>query len=189
MTKQELRKVFKEKRQSLSVHDIEKFNDLILIHFQKSELPFISCVHTYLASLKLGEPDTTKIIRFLQFKNPLMKIAIPRVDILSGNMLHYDWEEEVEMIENVFGIEEPKGGNLVSENEIDMVIVPLLAFDQNGYRVGFGKGYYDKFLSKCRHDVIKFGLSLFKPVDEIEDINPFDIPLNYCATPQKLYIF
>ena len=63
MKKQELRDIFKEKRKTLSVHDIEKFNDLILINFQKLKLPFINCVHTYIASLKLGEPDTATIIR------------------------------------------------------------------------------------------------------------------------------
>ncbi len=189
MTKQELRKTYKEKRQALSVHDIEKFNDLMLIHFQKADLPYINCVHTYLASLKLAEPDTAGIVRFLQFKNPILKIAIPKVDIHSPNMVHFHWEEEVKMIKNAFGIDEPTGGNPVSENEIDMVIVPLLAFDTKGYRVGYGKGYYDKFLSLCRPDVIKFGLSFFEPVDEIEDISSFDIPLNFCATPHRLHVF
>ena len=74
-------------------------------------------------------------------------------------------------------------------NEIDLVLVPLLAFDKNGYRVGYGKGYYDKFLSNCRPDVIKIGLSFFDAVDEIEDIDDYDLPLNFCVTPQRLYDF
>ena len=189
MTKQELRKIYKEKRQSLSIHDIEKFNDLILIHFQKSDLPFLNCVHTYLASLKQAEPDTAKILRFLEFKNPLLKIVIPKIDIHSGNMEHYHFHDDVQLIENIFGIDEPKEGERVSESDIDMVLIPLLSFDKKGYRVGYGKGYYDKFLLKCRPDAIKFGLSFFDPVDEIEDINSFDIPLNYCVTPHQLYVF
>lgn len=189
MKKQELRKIYKEKRHALSVHDIEKFNDLILIHFQKSELPFVNCVHTYLASLKQAEPDTAKIIRFLEFKNPSLKIVIPKVDFHSEDMKHYHFDKEMELIENIFGIDEPKEGKQVSEKEIDMILIPLLAFDKRGYRVGYGKGYYDKFLSKCRPDAIKFGLSFFDPVDEIIDINTFDIPLNYCVTPHQLYAF
>lgn len=189
MTKLELRNIYKEKRKELSIHAIEKFNDLILINFQKSELPFINCVHTYLPSLKLAEPDTAKIIRYLEFKNPLLKIAIPKIDIHTAKMIHYHFDEEIEMITNAYGIDEPKDGELISEKEIDLVLIPLLAFDKKGYRVGYGKGYYDRFLSHCNPLVIKAGLSFFEPLDEIEDINGFDIPLNFCVTPQKLYIF
>ncbi|HET7117419.1 MAG TPA: 5-formyltetrahydrofolate cyclo-ligase [Hanamia sp.] len=189
MTKQELRKIYKYKRQALSLHAIEKFNDLILIHFQKSELSFLNCVHTYLPSLKQIEPDTAQIIRYLEFKNPSLKIVVPKIDTRSGIMEHYHFNEKVELIKNVFGIDEPKEGKRISENKIDMILIPLLAFDKRGYRVGYGKGYYDKFLAKCRPDTIKFGLSFFEPVDEIDDITSFDIPLNFCATPHQLYSF
>ena len=80
-------------------------------------------------------------------------------------------------------------GEITEPDEIDLVLVPLLAFDQEGYRVGYGKGYYDKFLSQCREDVIKIGLSFFEPVDAISDINQFDMSLNYCVTPQQVYDF
>ena len=189
MKKQELRILFKEKRKALSIHQIEKFNDLILINFQKIKLPFINCVHTYIASLKLGEPDTATIIRYLQFKNPLIKILIPKIDIHSGKMVHYHFDEGVEMITNSYGIDEPKEGNQILENQIDMVLIPLLAFDKKGFRVGFGKGYYDKFLCRCKPNVVKVGLSFFEPVDEITDLSGHDIPLNFCVTPASLYSF
>jgi 5-formyltetrahydrofolate cyclo-ligase len=189
MTKKELRYIFKEKRKALSVHDIEKFNDLILINFQKLKLPFINCVHNYVASLKLGEPDTATIVRYLQFINPLIKMVIPKIDIHSGNINHYHFDETVELITNAYGIDEPKEGNLIKEDEIDLVLIPLLAFDKKGFRVGFGKGYYDKFLARCKPNVIKAGLSFFDPVDEINDISGFDIPLNFCITPKEIFSF
>ena len=189
MTKEELRKIYKGKRKQLSHHDIEKFNDLLLINFQKTPIPLINCVHTYLASLRLVEADTVNIIRYLQFRNPSLKVVIPKIDIHTGVMNHYHYNEETELINNAFGIEEPKEGTIVPESEIDLVLVPLLAFDKNGYRAGYGKGYYDKFLTQCRTDVIKAGLCFFDAVDSIEDINTFDIPLNFCVTPQKLYSF
>jgi 5-formyltetrahydrofolate cyclo-ligase len=189
MTKKELRHIFKEKRKALSVHDIEKMNHLILINFQKLMLPFINCVHTYVASLKLGEPDTAAIVKYLKFRNPLIKIVIPKIDIHSGNISHYHFNESMEMITNAYGIDEPKEGNLISENEIDLVLIPLLAFDKKGFRVGFGKGYYDKFLARCKPNVIKTGLSFFDPVDEIKDISGFDIPLNFCITPKEIFSF
>ena len=189
MTKAELRKIYKEKRSRLSVQEVEKFTDLILINFQQLNLPFLSFVHTYIASEKLGEVDTSALTRYLQFKNPGLKILVPRIDIASGNMHHLHFHDEVEMVHNAFGIAEPVGGETFSPGEIDLVIVPLLAFDKRGFRVGYGKGYYDKFLSECKEDIIKIGLSFFEPIELIDDINQFDIPLNFCVTPQQIFEF
>lgn len=189
MTKAALRKVYKEKRLQLLHQQIEKFTNLLLINFQQIQLPFLSCIHTYIASEKLAEIDTSAITRFLQFKNPGLKILIPKIDITSGLMQHFLFDDEIELADNLFGIAEPVAGEITQPDEIDLVLVPLLAFDTDGYRVGYGKGYYDKFLSQCREDVIKIGLSFFEPVDEIDDINQFDISLNYCVTPQEVYEF
>ena len=189
MKKNDLRHIFKASRKTLSLHEIEKFNDLNLINFQKLQLPFINCAHSYVSSLRLAEPDTAKIISFLKFKNPFIKIVIPKIDVDSGNMVHYHFKDDMEMMINEFGIDEPQGGDIINEKEIEMVLVPLLAFDKRGYRVGYGKGYYDKFLARCDSNTIKIGLSFYGPVDEIKDINAFDIPLDFCVTPEKLYAF
>jgi 5-formyltetrahydrofolate cyclo-ligase len=142
-----------------------------------------------LSSFKLGEPETATIVKYLQFKNPLLKVVITKVDIHGGQLAHYQYDQQIELIKNEYGIDEPKSGNKVTENEIDMVLIPLLAFDRKGYRVGFGKGYYDKFLSRCRKDVLKVGLSFFEPVDAIEDITGYDIPMDFCITPKENFIF
>ncbi len=189
MTKSELRKIYKEKRKQLSDKEVEKFTDCILINFQKIKLPFVSSVHTYIASGKLGEPDTSAITRYLQFKNPGLKILVPKIDIASGSMQHFHFEDGVEFEDNAFGIAEPSNGNIFSPAEIDLVLVPLLAYDKQGFRVGYGKGYYDRFLSECRPAVIKIGLSFFEPEEKIDNINEFDIPLNYCVTPQLVHEF
>ncbi len=189
MTKTELRKAYKEKRSQLSLQEAEKFTDLILINFQKLRLPFISYVHSYIASEKLGEADTSALTRYLGFKNPGLKILVPKIDIRSGNMQHFHFNDEVELVNNAFGIAEPARGEIFTPDEIDLVLVPLLAFDKRGFRVGYGKGYYDKFLSECRQDVIKIGLSFFEAEERIDDINQFDIPLNYCITPHQVFEF
>ncbi len=189
MTKSELRKLYKEKRKKLSDKEVEKFKDCILINFQKIKFPFVSCVHTYIASEKLGEIDTSAITRYLQFKNPGIKILVPKIDIAAGNMQHFHFEDDVEFEDNAFGISEPSSGKIFSPEEVDLVLVPLLAFDQQGFRVGYGKGYYDRFLSECRQDVIKIGLSFFEPEAQIDDINQFDISLNYCVTQEKIFEF
>jgi 5-formyltetrahydrofolate cyclo-ligase len=91
--------------------------------------------------------------------------------------------------ENNFGIMEPVNGIVIPYNDIDMVICPLLTFDKKGYRVGYGKGFYDRFLVQCRADVVKFGLSYFEPIDIIEDIDSHDVKLNYAISPSKLWEF
>ena len=73
--------------------------------------------------------------------------------------------------------------------KIDLVLVPLLAFDKRGHRVGYGKGYYDRLLSQVRHDCRKIGLSLFQPVDVIDDIAASDIELDECVTPEGVVAF
>ena len=102
MKKNELRKIYKEKRKALSLDQMEKMNDLILINFQKIALPFINCVHTYLASLKLAEADAAKVVRFLQFKNPELKVVVPKIDVRSGNIDHLHFNDTSELIENAF---------------------------------------------------------------------------------------
>lgn len=189
MTKKEIRAIYKEKRAELSIQKLEKGNDLILIHFQKIQLPFLDCVHTYLPSLKLWEVDTANIIRYLQFKNPEIKIAVPVIDIANLSMQHYSLDENSNLITNSFGIEEPSSGNKIETEEIDLVLVPLLAFDTNGFRVGYGKGFYDRFLKECKPDVIKIGLSFFEPTGTITDTDQYDVPLDYCVTTEGVYSF
>lgn len=189
MTKKEARKVFKEKRSGLTVGEKNRYDDLILIHFQQLSLPDLFYVHTYLAIKENKEIETDHILHYLEFRNPDLKIVIPKIDHETSELLHIEYNELVDVMKNEWGIHEPVNGNTVNEKDIDLVLVPLLAFDEKGYRVGYGKGYYDKFLSKCRPDVIKVGLSYFNALESISDSKQFDIPLNYCITPHRIYEF
>jgi 5-formyltetrahydrofolate cyclo-ligase len=90
---------------------------------------------------------------------------------------------------NEYNIPEPVDGIEVPISKVDVVFVPLLAFDTKGNRVGYGKGFYDKFLSQCQPETIKIGLSFFDAEEEIVDVFQDDIRLNYCVTPNKIYNF
>jgi 5-formyltetrahydrofolate cyclo-ligase len=87
---------------------------------------------------------------------------------------------------NVF---EPQNNEVIGPEEIDLVFVPLLAFDKKGYRIGYGKGFYDKWLANCRPGCMKIGFSYFDPVESIEDSSDFDVPLDLCITPHNFYVF
>ncbi len=189
MTKEAIRKIYKEKRKHISWKDKDRWTDLILINFQKLDLPYLKCIHTYLAIENQNEVDTHNIVRFLKFKNPGIKIVVPKINLNAGDMQHYIFNDDVQMTPNSFGIVEPVNGQKINANEIDLVLTPLLAFDKRGYRVGYGKGFYDKFFQQCKRDVIRVGISFYEPEEIIDDINFYDIPLHYCITPQFAYTF
>jgi len=87
-----------------------------------------------------------------------------------------------------WGIPVPQESIKVSPSKIQVVLVPLLAIDRNGNRVGFGKGYYDSFLSGLDSGVKKIGLSFFPPLDQIQP-ESHDVALNFCITPEKTFSF
>src|SRR5688572_30235029 len=150
MTKAVLRNIYKQKRNLISSIEKSKLSDLLLINFQKIELPFIQCVHTYLAMYGQNEINTQYIIRYLEFMNPGLQVSVPKVNNNTGHIEHYVYKSDMEMLINNFGIAEPAGGEKIAATDIDVVLTPLFAFDKNGYRVGYGKGFYDKFLQQCR---------------------------------------
>jgi 5-formyltetrahydrofolate cyclo-ligase len=189
VTKAALRKIYKEKRKEISWKDKERWTDLILINFQKLELPFIDCVHTYLAMDEQNEVDTDNITRYLTFKNPGLTTVVPKINLDEGEMRHYIFNDDVELKPNDFGIIEPVKGTKVDAGVIDLVLTPLLAFDKRGYRVGYGKGFYDKFFQQCKSSVIRVGLSFFDAEEAIDNINSHDVPLQYCITPNSVYTF
>lgn len=189
MKKKELRDLYKQKRLRLQHSEADRLQDLILIQFQTLALPFLHCVHAYLPMNNQNEVDTHPIMEFLKFSNPGITIAVPKINLHNHHMEHYVYDDDTVLEENVYHIPEPRGGTKVPHTDIDIVLVPLLAFDESGYRVGYGKGYYDRFLAECRKDVIKVGLSFFEAVPAIEDTDEFDISLTYCVTPQKIYEF
>jgi 5-formyltetrahydrofolate cyclo-ligase len=90
-----------------------------------------------------------------------------------------------------WGIPEPMpdSSQKVSPQKIDTVLLPLLVFDEKGNRVGYGKGFYDRFLTECRPEVQKIGLCLEEAVPLIEEVGEWDIPLDFCVSPQRCYEF
>ncbi len=143
--------------------------------------------HIFLSIEENKEVDTLPLITLLQGKDK--HVVIPKT--LAGNsMENYLLTDSTIIKKSKWGIPEPVDGILVPEDKIDVVFVPLFAFDLQGNRVGYGKGYYDTFLRKCRKETIKIGLSLLGPEEStITDVHENDVTLDYCVTPQKTYAF
>lgn len=146
-------------------------------------------IHIYLSIKKNNEVNTSYILQNLISDYKDLTIAVPKSDFNSGTMKHYRYNNFTKLQVNKLGIPEPENGEELNADIFDMVLVPLLCFDKNGYRVGYGKGFYDRFLSACKPDTQKIGLSFFPPVDEIKDKHLHDIKLDACVTPNQVYYF
>lgn len=187
MTKLELRKTYLQKRLALTEAECLHLSRQLCDQFFISvDVSFIKVLHVFLPIEKRNEPNTWLLIDRLRREFPTVRISIPKVN---GTMENFYFEGLHQLENNAWGIPEPKQGIPTPTEKIDLVLVPLLAFDRIGHRVGYGKGYYDRFLSGCRVDCKKIGLSLFKPIDRIEDIMKDDIAMNGCVTPSTYFNF
>ena len=189
MNKVDARKLLLEKRKALTRKQVNIFQDLLLIQFQELDLPYFKVLHTYLPIYDHNEPDPIPLVDWLRFKDPGMQVAYPKIDLSDLSMRHYVETEDTVFVLNTFGIPEPENALEIDAKEIDAVLIPLVAFDNDGNRVGYGKGFYDRFLSTCPSHTIKIGISFFPPVDKIEDIHFFDKKLDLCITPDLVYAF
>jgi 5-formyltetrahydrofolate cyclo-ligase len=188
-TKRELRERFKQERLLLAKEEEDSLNNELLLQFQQFNWSRFNYIHIFLPIKTYKEPNTALLIDWLKRNFPQIQLVIPKSDMSTLTMQHYALEEGHLLEFNKWGIEEPTSGKTVLAEQLDLVLLPLLAFDRMGNRVGYGKGFYDRFLSVCRPDCLKVGLSLFEPVDLIDDINPLDVPLDYCITPNTIWEF
>jgi len=187
MTKKELRKKYKDLRKNLTLESIEDLSISIANNCLKLPIWKHENYHLFLTITELKEIETEFLLQILSGKDK--NVILSRTDFETREMEHILLTDNLRIQKNQWNIPEPINGFSVPENSIDVVFIPLLAFDSNGNRVGYGKGFYDLFLSKCKKDVIKVGLSYFEQEDEIQDIYPNDIALDYCVTPNMIYTF
>ena len=190
MQKSILRKQYLIKRKALSSEEIKaKSRQICELFFQEIDLKSIKFVHIFLPIKKQNEINTFLIIRKLQEEYPKINIVVSRSNFDNFEMQHFILEEE-NLIENKWGILEPSSSKLeVQPEEIDLIIIPLLAFDKQGNRVGYGKGFYDRFLQKCSSKALKVGFCLEEPIELIEDLNEFDVKMDVCITPHSYHFF
>ncbi|MCL6461870.1 MAG: 5-formyltetrahydrofolate cyclo-ligase [Flavobacterium micromati] len=187
MKKSEIRSKYKALRKQLSENDIEEMSLAVankLITLPVWEKTYF---HIFLPITEHNEVNTEFILHLLSGKDK--EIIISKSDFETRNMTHFLLTDSTKIKKNEYNIPEPVNGIEVPSNKIEVVFIPLLAFDKNGHRVGYGKGFYDKFLSECKSETIKIGLSFFEAEELIEDAFESDVKLDYCVTPNEVYIF
>lgn len=188
MNKAVARKHYIAKRDTLSVEQIIANSKEIAERFIASGI-WKGCkmIHIFISIPGKAEVNTSFLIDFFFKEYPEIKLCTSVV--AENDLVHTHITETTTFLPNKWNIPEPVERTIVNEQEIDLVLLPLLAFDSKGNRVGYGKGFYDRFLQKCKPNVIKVGLSLFDPTEELIDADAWDVPMDWGVTPEKVYHF
>ncbi len=187
MNKEEIRKKYKSLRKELTEKQIENYSIQIANRLLQLDVWGYSYYHIFLPIDAQKEVNTEFILHTLQGRDKY--IVVSKSNFEDYSLTHFLLTDQTKLKLNKWGIPEPVDGIEISPEKIEVVFVPLLAYDSRGYRVGYGKGFYDRFLETSRPD-LKIGLSFFDVLDsEIEDVNEFDITLDYCVSPNKLRDF
>ncbi len=187
MTKQELRQKYKALRNQLSIDRIEDGSIAIANAVLKLPIWTKEYYHVFLSIVTQKEINTDPILSILSGKDK--HVVLSKSNFETSTMTHFLLTDNTILKENSWNIPEPIDGIIINPDKIEVVFIPLLAYDREGNRVGYGKGFYDKFLNECNAGTLKIGLSFFEAEEKIKDINIHDVKLDYCVTPLKIYEF
>ena len=180
-----LRSHYKKKRLSLTKQEVDHLSQRVCKQLDKLNIWKLKHYHIFISILKYNELDTSSIINKLKSEQKI--IIVPKIS--NNELVHIAINDETEFGLNEFGIKEPNDGNHFIIENLDIIFIPLLAFDIEGHRVGYGKGYYDRFLKLTKNSTLKIGLSFFDPINKILDIDDNDVKLDYCVTPKQVHKF
>ena len=187
MLKKELRQKYKALRKQLSENELEEMSLAVANKLLKLPIWEKSYFHIFLPITEHQEVNTEFILHLLSGKDK--EIIISKSDFETRKMTHFLLTDNTKIKKNEYNIPEPVDGIEVPSHKIEVVLVPLLAFDKKGHRVGYGKGFYDILLSECKPETIKIGLSFFEAEESITDVFEGDIQLDFCVTPNSVYSF
>ena len=185
MNKNFLRKKYKDLRQKIAQEKQLDLSIKIANHFLKMDLWRYVYFHIFLTIRDKNEVDTGPLLNILWGRNK--EVIVSRSDFSTSTLSHFLLTENTPIKSNSYGIPEPIEGIAVGANKIQVVIIPLLAYDRQGNRLGYGKGFYDRFLQKSK--AVKIGVSFFEPEEKPIDTNEQDVPLDYCISPERIYTF
>jgi len=187
MKKSELRKTYLAKQKAISYGErLAKSEAIADLFFRTFDLGRIKFLHSFIPIKKFNEVDTKLIFEKVWRDHPQIQIVVPRVDRETNEMKSLIFDRDTELVSSDWEIDEPSHDEIVGDDEIDIVLTPGVCFDRSGHRVGYGKGFYDRFLKKCGPDCVKIGLSYFEPVDKIDDSHDGDVALNFVITPGEV---
>src|SRR5690625_584158 len=183
MDREAIRELYREKRRELSIDECVKRSVDITNNLLRYWMFNQKLIHCFLPIHRLKEVDTLPLIKKLRERN---QVCIPVSNFKSTEMKHIILTDHTQFQDNAIGIPEPVNGEEVQSEDVDVVIVTLLAVDQHGNRLGYGKGFYDRFLAQCKPSALFIGVTMFGIHDDFETVDPYDVPLHYVVTPEVI---
>ncbi|EDP96641.1 5-formyltetrahydrofolate cyclo-ligase [Kordia algicida OT-1] len=187
MSKTTLRKKYKALRNELTPQQLDDFSIAIANNLLKLPVWEKRYYHLFLTITEQKEIDTEFVLNILLGKDK--DVVLSKSDFKNHSLTHFLLTDNTIIKKNAYNIPEPVDGIEVPSTKIDVVFIPLLAYDTNGNRVGYGKGFYDRFLAECKPETIKIGLSFFPPETTLFTVDATDIGLDFCVTPEKVFEF
>ncbi len=178
MTKAELRQLYLHKRSLLSDQEVAQGNASIIQHLKQLDFSQLKVIHLFLPIAHHHEVDLWAFIHWLWEARSNIKTVVPKCNFKSGEMKACVLNKNTKLATDNFGIPEPIEETIIDNEEIDLVLTPLVVCDKQGHRVGYGKGFYDAFFKTCRADVQKIGVGFFPPIKSISDVHEGDVELD-----------
>jgi 5-formyltetrahydrofolate cyclo-ligase len=196
MRKADLRRAALARRLALHAGETARRSTKLREHlFRQFSVAQWQWLHLFLPLAKRNEPNTWDIIRWVWGEELALRLAVPVVQPDGVSLKHYELLPDTQLTQNRWGIDEPVPDPItapeVLPGVLNAVLVPLLAVDRAGQRVGYGGGFYDRFLAQCRPGTQFIGLNVLDeaPVRCIADVLPTDVPLTACITPDRVWRF
>ncbi|HSI74742.1 MAG TPA: 5-formyltetrahydrofolate cyclo-ligase [Lunatimonas sp.] len=184
-TKGEIRSLYIKKRKELGVLERQRLSQKIADQAKLYLLDnkWMEHIHVFLPIQKLYEINTWLLIQ--EMYNLRRKVYTSVTDFEMNVMRTVSIDTHSEFTTDKFGLPVPVNPLFIGEGQqMDLVFVPLLAFDLKGVRVGYGKGFYDKFFATMNGEVRKIGLSYFPAADLLPQ-ESHDVLLNGCILPDQ----
>ena len=185
MTKAEVRKYYRNLRKQFSKEEVNQLSAAIFEHIKTIDFSNAQTFHIFLQIEKNNEVNTYPIINWLFNQNKTVVLPL----VIGDDMINCQVEKDFGTSLNSLQIPEPIQYTEIDAKAIDVVFVPMFVADKKGNRVGYGGGYYDKFLARCKPETKKIGLTYFRPIENIDDIYFGDFPLDFCITPEEIVSF
>ncbi len=184
--KNTIRSKYKALRLNLSDQEWEGLSGSICENAMRwiLESPDFQHYHLFLPIARQREIDTFPLLYFLKSNKKHVYTSRIRGGVMETVLIG----DNPSFSEDAWGIPVPDIFELVSPELIQVVFVPLLAFDKAGNRIGFGKGFYDIFLSSLDKRVLRVGLAYAPPEEKLPS-EPHDVPLDMVITPSMTMEF
>lgn len=186
-TKKVLRKEILEKREHIDKAEKEKMDTEILNSFYESKY-YKEAMNIFIYISYGSEINTRSIIR--RALNESKRIYVPRTELKTRVMDAVEISSLDNLVKSSYGILEPsKDKPCIDPNELDLIVVPGVAFDRNGGRMGYGAGFYDRYFKKITGNnierITKLALAYdFQVVNEVP-MGEFDMPVDCILTEKE----